>query len=441
MLTASARPASTSSGTGSLSTSPPGGDADPARPSNATGAQRAGRLGGAGPPGPPTPRRRQRRGAVGVGEPDPDLRSGQLRVHDQAQGGAGQRRVVPGRPAGRPARRCAQAGPHARPLPPGPAGRSGAVRGRSGRPDRPPDRPGVDRQRRQSDAAPRSRHAGAARHRPAAAVRDHRIAGRHRHPQPPALPRFSTPDVADRGIFTPRRRGSGQHARPEQVQCVVTRRGTSRYPFGIDRSGCLHYLPLSITFGTPRPARPRPGATTVVRCWVGAMGEHRSEEAERWAATTTSSRPAWPTRRASGSTRRTRSTGPRPPTRALDASRPPFYRWFPDGELNVCHNALDRHVDAGRGDQPALIYDSPVTGTRRSYTYAELRDEVARFAGVLAGLGVGPGRPRGDLPADGARGRGGHARLRPDRRGALGGVRRVRARRSSRSASTTPRRR
>ena len=80
-----------------------------------------------------------------------------------------------------------------------------------------------------------------------------------------------------------------------------------------------------------------------------------------------------------------------PPTRALDASRPPFYRWFPDGELNVCHNALDRHVDAGRGEQAALIYDSPVTGTQRTYTYAQLRDEVARFAGVLAGLGVGHG--------------------------------------------------
>ena len=79
------------------------------------------------------------------------------------------------------------------------------------------------------------------------------------------------------------------------------------------------------------------------------------------------------------------------PTRALDASRPPFYRWFPDGELNVCHNALDRHVDAGRGGQAALIYDSPVTGTTRTYTYAELRDEVARFAGVLTGLGVGKG--------------------------------------------------
>ena len=54
------------------------------------------------------------------------------------------------------------------------------------------------------------------------------------------------------------------------------------------------------------------------------------------------------------------------PTRALDASRPPFYRWFPDGELNTCHNALDRHVDAGRGDQAALIHDSPVTGTQRT---------------------------------------------------------------------------
>ncbi|AEA22826.1 Acetate--CoA ligase [Pseudonocardia dioxanivorans CB1190] len=79
------------------------------------------------------------------------------------------------------------------------------------------------------------------------------------------------------------------------------------------------------------------------------------------------------------------------PTTALDSSNPPFYRWFPDGELNVAYNALDRHVDAGRGDQAALIYDSPVTQSQRSYTYAELRDEVARFAGVLAGLGVGVG--------------------------------------------------
>ncbi|MFE6937786.1 propionyl-CoA synthetase [Streptomyces chartreusis] len=79
------------------------------------------------------------------------------------------------------------------------------------------------------------------------------------------------------------------------------------------------------------------------------------------------------------------------PSRALDSSAAPFYRWFPDGRLNVCFNAVDRHVEAGRGEQAALIYDSPVTGTRRTYTYAGLRDEVAAFAGALTGLGVGQG--------------------------------------------------
>jgi propionyl-CoA synthetase len=79
------------------------------------------------------------------------------------------------------------------------------------------------------------------------------------------------------------------------------------------------------------------------------------------------------------------------PTKALEDKDAPLYRWFPDGELNTCHNALDRHVDGGRGDQAALIYDSPVTGTKATHTYRELRDEVARFAGVLAGLGVGKG--------------------------------------------------
>ena len=77
--------------------------------------------------------------------------------------------------------------------------------------------------------------------------------------------------------------------------------------------------------------------------------------------------------------------------RVLDDSNPPSYRWFTGGELNTCYNALDLHVESGRGDQPALIYDSPVTGAKRTYTYTELRDEVARFAGVLAGLGVGKG--------------------------------------------------
>jgi propionyl-CoA synthetase len=76
--------------------------------------------------------------------------------------------------------------------------------------------------------------------------------------------------------------------------------------------------------------------------------------------------------------------------RVLDDSRPPFYRWFAGGELNTCHNALDRHL-AKRADQAALIYDSPVTNTVRSYTYRQLTDEVARFAGVLAGLGIAKG--------------------------------------------------
>lgn len=80
----------------------------------------------------------------------------------------------------------------------------------------------------------------------------------------------------------------------------------------------------------------------------------------------------------------------RPPTRVLDDATPPFYRWFPDGELNTCANALDRHITE-RGDQAALIYDSPVTGTKRTYTYRELLHETARFAGVLRELGVGAG--------------------------------------------------
>ena len=81
----------------------------------------------------------------------------------------------------------------------------------------------------------------------------------------------------------------------------------------------------------------------------------------------------------------------RRPAEVLDESNPPFYRWFPGGRLNVCYNALDRHVVHGRADQTALIYDSPVTGTTRSYTYAELLDLVARFAGVLRDLGVQKG--------------------------------------------------
>ncbi len=79
------------------------------------------------------------------------------------------------------------------------------------------------------------------------------------------------------------------------------------------------------------------------------------------------------------------------PTQVLDASNPPFYHWFADGVMNTCFNALDRHVRSGRGAQAALIYDSPVTGTQRTYTYQELLNEVARFAGLLRDLDVGAG--------------------------------------------------
>jgi propionyl-CoA synthetase len=75
----------------------------------------------------------------------------------------------------------------------------------------------------------------------------------------------------------------------------------------------------------------------------------------------------------------------------LDRSNPPLYRWFIGGELNTCYNAIDHHVEHGRANQPALIYDSPVTATRRTFTYRQLLDDVARFAGVLASLGVGKG--------------------------------------------------
>ena len=72
----------------------------------------------------------------------------------------------------------------------------------------------------------------------------------------------------------------------------------------------------------------------------------------------------------------------------LDASRPPFFRWFRGASLNTCWNAVDRHIAAGRGDRIALIWDSPVTGQVRRFTYHELQSEVALLAGVLAGLGV-----------------------------------------------------
>ena len=77
--------------------------------------------------------------------------------------------------------------------------------------------------------------------------------------------------------------------------------------------------------------------------------------------------------------------------RVCDVSRPPFVRWFPGGVLNTCYNAVDRHIERGRGKQRALIYDSPVTNTVQIFTYLELRGHVARLAGALRALGVDKG--------------------------------------------------
>ena len=80
-----------------------------------------------------------------------------------------------------------------------------------------------------------------------------------------------------------------------------------------------------------------------------------------------------------------------PYTRLLNDDTPPFYNWFEGGTTNTCHNALDRHVAAGHGDRLALIYDSPVTDTIERFTYAEMLDKVAGFAGALVACGVGYG--------------------------------------------------
>ncbi|MEL7181514.1 MAG: propionate-CoA ligase PrpE [Pseudomonadota bacterium] len=80
-----------------------------------------------------------------------------------------------------------------------------------------------------------------------------------------------------------------------------------------------------------------------------------------------------------------------PPTKALDDSKAPLYRWFTDAEVNTCYNAVDRHVENGRGDQAAIIYDSPITDTKRTITYAELQTRVASLAGALRAKGIEKG--------------------------------------------------
>jgi len=79
------------------------------------------------------------------------------------------------------------------------------------------------------------------------------------------------------------------------------------------------------------------------------------------------------------------------PTKILNKSNPPFYKWFEDGVTNTCYNALDIHIDQGRGKNTALIYDSPITGNKSKFTYEELRLKVSKFAGALKDQGVNKG--------------------------------------------------
>ena len=82
----------------------------------------------------------------------------------------------------------------------------------------------------------------------------------------------------------------------------------------------------------------------------------------------------------------------KPWDKVLDDSKAPhFYRWFAGAECNTCYNAVDRHVESGRGDQAAVIYDSPITGKTRTLTYSDLQDQVSRCAGMLRANGVGKG--------------------------------------------------
>jgi propionyl-CoA synthetase len=79
------------------------------------------------------------------------------------------------------------------------------------------------------------------------------------------------------------------------------------------------------------------------------------------------------------------------PTKILDKSNPPFYKWFGDGVTNTCYNALDVHIDKGKGQKTALIYDSPITGNKSKFTYEELKAKVSKFAGGLKDQGVNKG--------------------------------------------------
>ena len=79
------------------------------------------------------------------------------------------------------------------------------------------------------------------------------------------------------------------------------------------------------------------------------------------------------------------------PAKILNSENPPFYKWFEDGVTNTCYNALDHHINQGRGEKLAIIYDSPITGTKKNYTYKNLKDQVALFSGALKKQGIKKG--------------------------------------------------
>ena len=79
------------------------------------------------------------------------------------------------------------------------------------------------------------------------------------------------------------------------------------------------------------------------------------------------------------------------PTKILNTSNPPFYKWFEDGITNTCYNALDFHIDKGMGEKLALIWDSPITNSKEKYTFNQLKEKVALFAGALKNLGANKG--------------------------------------------------
>ncbi len=79
------------------------------------------------------------------------------------------------------------------------------------------------------------------------------------------------------------------------------------------------------------------------------------------------------------------------PTKILNKSKPPFYKWFEDGVTNTCYNAIDTHIDQGKGDKTALIYDSPITNNKAKFTYKQLREKISKFAGALDNQGIKKG--------------------------------------------------